>query len=101
VESMAKDICRAYPPVPFPQRLPLVGAYMTPSAERTLEQSEMLGAEIARTGMTLKKAERIVRTWKARGFNPWSAMDIAELEMLKREYGSLEEANARLIGVEK
>ena len=92
---MSKDICRAYEPVPMPLREALCIAYQTPSAERTPEQVALLDAEIARTGMTRAKAERIVRTWRKRGWNPWSAMDIAELEVIKRLHGSIEAASER------
>lgn len=92
------DICRSYAPVPMPQRLHLCCAYVTPAAERTAAQVALLDAEIERTGMTTKLAERIAKTWRKRGFNPWSAMDIAELEMLKRKYGGLDAASVAVLG---
>jgi hypothetical protein len=95
---MPKDICRAYPPVAYPLRLKLTAAYCTPRGERSPAQTAVLDAEIARTKMTRAKAERILRTWIARGFAPFSAMDIAELEVLGRAYGSLEAARQHVEG---
>jgi hypothetical protein len=95
---MAKDICRAYPPVAYPLRLKLTAAYCTPRGERSPAMDAVLDAEIARTKMTRAKAERILRTWIARGFAPFSAMDIAELEVLGRAHGSLEAARLHVEG---
>jgi hypothetical protein len=92
------DICRSYPPLPMPDRLPLLAAYH--AAERTAEQTALLDAEIARAQMTDRKAERILKTWVRRGFAPFSAMDIAELEVLKRKHGSLGVAYRRVCGTE-
>jgi hypothetical protein len=95
---MANDICRSYPPLPMPDRWPVLAAYH--AEEKSAEQVALLDAEIARAGMTDRKAERILRAWVRRGFAPFSAMDIAELEVLKRKHGSLDVARLRVCGTE-
>jgi hypothetical protein len=95
---MPKDITRDYQPLAMAERLPVLAAYH--AENRTPEQVALLDAEIVRAGMTDKKAERILRTWVRRGYAPFSAMDIAELECLKRKHGSLEAARLRVCGPE-